>query len=108
MEAGNEDNKQKGLGDLRDRLRSIQKPGVLFPCDSYSTKELPPDLEAFAMTQYNLKRGLKEFGKYGIVALGKEMEQLHTRKVAKPVDSSKLSKIQKRESLRYLMFVSKK
>jgi hypothetical protein len=52
------------------------------------------------MTQYNLKRGLKEFGKYGIVALGKEMEQLHTRKVAKPVDSSKLSKVQKRALLR--------
>jgi hypothetical protein len=73
METGNEDNKQKGLRDLRDLLRSIQKPGVLFSCDSYSTKELPPDLEAFAMTQYNLKRGLKEFGKDGIVALGKEM-----------------------------------
>jgi hypothetical protein len=60
------------------------------------------------MTQYNLKRGLNEFGKDGTVALGKEMEQLRTRKVAKPMDSSKLSKIQKRESLRYLMFMSKK
>jgi hypothetical protein len=95
METGNEDNKQKGLGYLRDQLRSIQKPGVLFTCDSYSTKELPPDLEAFAMTQYNLKRGLKEFGKDGIIDLGIEMEQLHTRKVAKIVDSSKLSKVQK-------------
>jgi hypothetical protein len=108
METGNEDNKQKGLGDLRYRLRSIQKPGVLFPCDSYSTKELPPDLEALAMTQYNLKRGLKEFGKDEIIALGKEMEQFHTQKVVKPVDSSKLSKVQKRASLRYLMFMSKK
>jgi hypothetical protein len=36
------------------------------------------------------------------------MEQLHTRKVAKPVDSSKLSKIQKRALLFYLMFMSKK
>jgi hypothetical protein len=51
------------------------------------------------MTQYNIKRELKEFGKYGIVALGKEMEQLHTRKLAKPVDSSKLSKVQKQASL---------
>jgi hypothetical protein len=108
METGNKDNKSKGPGDLRDRLRSRQKPGVSFTCDSYSTKELPPDLEEFAMTQYNIKQGLKEFGKYGIIALGKEMEQLHTRKVAKPVDSSKLSKSQKRASLRYLMFMSKK
>jgi hypothetical protein len=108
METGNEDNKSKGLGDLHDQLRSIQKPGVSFPFDSHSSKEIPPDLEAFAMTQYNLKRGLKEFGKYGIVALGKEMEQLHTLKVAKPVESSKLTKFQKRASLRYLMFMSKK
>jgi hypothetical protein len=108
METGNKDNKQKGLGDLRDRLRSIHKSGVLFPCDSYSTKELPPDREALTMTQYNLKRGLKGFRKDGIVALGKEIEQLHTRKVAKPVDSSKLSKGQKRALLRYLMFMSRK
>jgi hypothetical protein len=47
------------------------------------------------MTQYNLKRGLREFGKDGMVALGKEMEQLHTLKVAKPVDSNKLTKVQK-------------
>jgi hypothetical protein len=60
------------------------------------------------MTQYNLKRGLKEFGIDGSVALGKEMEQLHTRKLAKPVYSSKLSKVQKRSSLRYLICMSKK
>jgi hypothetical protein len=105
METWNEDNTSKGPEDLRVRLRFRQKPGVSFPCDSYSTKELPPDLESFAMKQYNLKRGLGEFRKDGIVALGKEMEQLHTRKVAKPVDSSKLSKVQERASLSYLMFM---
>jgi hypothetical protein len=73
METGNEDNNSKGPGDLRDWLMSRQKPGVSFPCNSYSTKELPPDLEALAMTQYNLKRGLKEFGKDVSIALGKEM-----------------------------------
>jgi hypothetical protein len=36
------------------------------------------------------------------------MEQLHTRKVAKPVDSSKLTKVRKRTSVRYLMFIPKK
>jgi hypothetical protein len=112
VETWNEDNKNKykskGLGDLCDRLRSKQKPRISFPYDFYSSKELSPELEAIAMVQYNLKRGLKEFGKDGRVALGKEMEQLHTRKVAKPVDTSKLTKVQKRASLRYLMFMSKK
>jgi hypothetical protein len=36
------------------------------------------------------------------------MEQLHRKKVAKPVDSSKLSKVQNRASLCFLMFMSKK
>jgi hypothetical protein len=75
MEEGNKDNKQKGFRDPRDRLRSIQKPGMLFPFDSYSTKELPPDLEAFAMTQYNLKQGLKDsrnLEKMGSLPLGKK------------------------------------
>jgi hypothetical protein len=100
VETGNKENKSKGPGDLRDRLRSEQKPGAFFPCDFYSYKGLSPDLEAIAMTKYNLKRGLKEFGKYGSVALGKETEQLHTQKVAKPVDSNKLTKVQKRASPR--------
>jgi hypothetical protein len=47
------------------------------------------------MTQYNLKQGIKDFGKDGSVALGK-IEQLHTQKVGKPVGSSKLTKVQNR------------
>jgi hypothetical protein len=91
-------------GDLRDQLRSKQKQGVSFPHDSCTATDLTPDLEAIALTQYNLKRGLKEFGNDGIVALGKEMEQLHTRKVAKPIDGKNITRDQKRASLRYLMF----
>jgi hypothetical protein len=96
------------FGDLRDQLRSEQKPGVCFPHDSCSSKDLAPDLEAVALTQYTLKRGLKEFDKDGLIALGREMEQLHTRKVAKPIDSMDLTKEQKQATLRYLMFLSKK
>ena len=60
------------------------------------------------MTQFTLKKGLKEFGVGGMEALNKEMNQLHTRKVAKPVDGNSLSKDQKRATLRYLMFLTKK
>jgi hypothetical protein len=94
--------------DLRDQLRAKQKPGVSFPHDSCSSKELAPELEAIALTQYTLKRGLKEFGKDGLVALGKEVEQLYTRKVSKPVDGDNLTKEQKRATLRYLMFLTQK
>jgi hypothetical protein len=95
-------------GSRRDQLRSEQKPGVSFPHDSCSSKDLTPELEAIALTQYSLKRGLKEFGNDGLVALGKEVQQLYTRKVSKPVDGNDLTKDQKRASLRYLMFLTKK
>jgi hypothetical protein len=81
---------------------------VSFPHDSCSSKDLTPELEAIALTQYSLKRGLKEFGNDGLVALGKEVQQLYTRKVSKPVDGNDLTKDQKRASLRYLMFLTKK
>jgi hypothetical protein len=95
-------------GDRRDQLKSEQKPGVSFPHDSCSSKDLTPEFEATALTQYTLKRGLKEFGIDGLTALGKEVEQLYTRKVSKPVDGNDLTKDQKRASLRYLMFLTKK
>jgi hypothetical protein len=57
--------------DLRDQLRSKQKPGVSFPNDRCSSKDLTSDLESIALTQYNLKRGLNEFDSDGTVALGK-------------------------------------
>ena len=95
-------------GDRRDQLKAEQKPGVSFPHDSCSPKDLTPELEATALTQYTLKRGLKEFGIDGLTALGKEVEQLYTRKVSKPVDGNDLTRDQKQSSLRYLMFLTKK
>jgi hypothetical protein len=75
VETGNKDTTDKddpkGFRYLRAKLISKQKPGVSFPYDSYSCKELSPDPEAIAMAQYNLKRGLKDFGKDGILELGK-------------------------------------
>jgi hypothetical protein len=93
---------------MRIKRTAQQKPGVSFPHDSCSSQKLTPEFEAIALTQYNLKRGLKEFGQDGFTALGKEMEQLHVRKVAKPVDGSNLTASQKQASLRYLMFLTKK
>jgi hypothetical protein len=107
VETVNEEDSYK-FGDLHDQLQSEQKPGVSFPNDSCLATDLTPGLEAITLTQYILKRGLKEFGNDGIVALGKEMEQLRTRKVAKPVDRSNLTRPQKPPTLQYLMFLSNK
>jgi hypothetical protein len=81
---------------------------VFFPNDACSPKELVSELEAIALTQYNLKKGLKEFGNDGLEAVGKEMAQLHNRKVAKPIDSATMTRDEKRATLRYLMFLTKK
>ena len=61
------DSEESGVlfGDLRDKLRSQQKPGVCFPHDTCSSTNMTSDLEEIAMTQYTLKRGLKEFGNDG-------------------------------------------
>jgi hypothetical protein len=74
LQVGTVNEESDAFGDLCDQLLSEQKPGVSFPHDSCLSTGLTPDLEAIALTQYNLKRGLKEFGNDGIVALGKEME----------------------------------
>ena len=105
---GEEKKESDEYGDLHDQLKSEQKPGVSFPHNSCSSKNLTPELEAIALTQYTLKKGLKEFGDDGRTALGKEIEQLYTRKVSKPVDGNNLTREQKRASLRYLMFLTKK
>jgi hypothetical protein len=96
------------LRDYRNALQKSQKPGVAFPHESCSSKDLAPEIEAIALTQYTLKKGLQEFGQEGMTALGKEMGQLHTRKVGKPIDSESLTRDQKRASLQYLVFLTKK
>ena len=89
---------EDGYGDLRDELLARQKPGAYFPHDTCSSRSITSDLEATALTQYNLKRGLREYGADGVTALSKEMEQLHTRKVGKPIHSSELTRDQKKET----------
>jgi hypothetical protein len=61
-----EPEKSEIYGDRWDQLKAEQKPGVLFPHDSCSSKDLTPEFEATALTQYTLKRGLKEFGIDGL------------------------------------------
>lgn len=60
------------------------------------------------MTQYSLKKGLKEFGDDGVEAVLKELKQLHIRKVIAPVKGDGLSREERRAALEYLMFLKKK
>ncbi len=55
-----------------------------------------------------IKKGLKTFGQQGAEALVSEMKQLHQRQVIQPVNKETLTKEQKCNALRYLMFLKQK
>jgi Reverse transcriptase (RNA-dependent DNA polymerase) len=65
-------------------------------------------LEETCMTQYGIKKGLKEFGMDGAKAVIAEMRQLEERKVLEPKRSNMLTKEEKYRALQYLMFLKKK
>lgn len=60
------------------------------------------------MTQYGMQKGLKVFGNKGTRAVQKEMQQIHDRKVLMPVNVDKMSREEKAQALRYLMFLKEK
>jgi Reverse transcriptase (RNA-dependent DNA polymerase) len=65
-------------------------------------------LEYTCMTQYSVKKGLKEFGTAGEKAIIDEMRQLEIRGVIEPKNIDMLTDIEKHRSLQYLMFLKKK
>ena len=89
-----------------EQLKSKQAAGVACPID-YNNPDLA-DLEGIAMTQLNMKQGLKAFGQAGVDAVAKELKQLHERDVLKPTEAGELTRDQKKASLAYLMFLKKK
>jgi len=60
------------------------------------------------LTQYNVKQGLKIFGKAGALAVSTELEQVHSRKVIKLKHPHELSSKQSADALWYLMFLKEK
>lgn len=60
------------------------------------------------LTQYSLKKGLREFGEQGVEAVLKELKQLHVRKVIAPVKGDVLSRAERKAALEYLMFLKQK
>ena len=67
-----------------------------------------PWLEHVALTQYNLRRGLKAFGQAAVDAVVSELKQLHDRRTMHPIHAGALSLADKRRALGYLMFVKEK
>ena len=60
------------------------------------------------MTQYNLKPGLRKSGARGVIALVKELTQLHIMDTWMPLEVSKISREQRMHTLSSLMFLKEK
>ena len=60
------------------------------------------------MTQHSVRKGLKLFGDAGVVAVTKELVQLHERGVVEPKFIQDLDREQKQAALQYLMFLKQK
>jgi hypothetical protein len=63
---------------------------------------------AYLMTQYNLKPGLKKFGKHGKMAAVKELTPLHVMDMWTAMDPTKLSREQQMKALSSLLFLKEK
>ena len=62
----------------------------------------------YLMTQHNLNKGLKLYGKEGEEATQKESQQLHDMETFEPVDPKILTYEEKRKAIASLMFLTEK
>ena len=94
------------MTDFEKELFHRRIAGVRVPSEiGYEQNEA---LRHTVLTQYTLKKGLQVFGAPGEEAVYKELLQLHECKVGEPRDATKLSPMQKKNALGYLMFLKQK
>jgi hypothetical protein len=103
-EADKDDDEASTTHNLRPRR--TREYGHLYPRSDF--EHTHSTLTETCMTQYSVKKGLKEFGEAGAEAVVAEMRQLHDRKVIEPVKAGMLTTKEKRGALQYLMFLKKK
>ncbi|GAX11354.1 hypothetical protein FisN_22Lu047 [Fistulifera solaris] len=70
--------------------------------------QLAEVVNSVMFTQYPVEKGLKIFGDPGMNAVDAELRQLDTRDVIEPEDPGSLTREEKLQALRYLMYLKKK
>jgi hypothetical protein len=93
---------------MTDTYGERSKGHNLRPQSSCDYSHLHTTLAGIAMTQDSVKKGLKAFGDDGTQALLKELRQLHDRQVVKPKGPDEITRQQRHDALRYLMFLKKR
>jgi hypothetical protein len=86
---------------------SVQRVHGIRPRKGRTFSHLHAMVMHHAMTQYSLKKGLKNFKEVGEEAVPKELLQLHMRDTFKPQNVKVLSSEQKKVALESLMFLKK-
>jgi hypothetical protein len=93
---------------MTDTYGERSKGDNLRPRRPRDYSHLHSTLAGIAMTQHSVKKGLKAFWDHGTQALLKELRQLHDRQVVEPKGPDKITRQQRHDALRYLMFLKKK
>ena len=66
------------------------------------------DIVTTILTQYHVSKGIKIFSEKGVEAVLTELQELHNCMIMKPVPASSISRVQKKATLQYLMFLKQK
>ncbi|MFN7263281.1 MAG: reverse transcriptase domain-containing protein, partial [Cyanobacteriota bacterium] len=108
MQEGNDDNNDTDEQDASNQLRRSQRrPKPKMNHDFLTGTEYDKAF-LFLTAQMTAKKGLQYFGQRGADAILAEMKQVHYRNVIRPRMSKDLTKEQKKQALRYLMFLKEK
>jgi hypothetical protein len=117
------DNDEEVLGVVGDEVGEIQQPNNLEDemDERYGERSGRYDLrprkarnydhlhsQIADTTQYGLRTGLKMFGEAGSEAVLSELKQLHDRGVMEPRKGKELSFRERKNALKYLMFLKQK
>ena len=87
---------------------SVQSTFGRDPKQMRSTSVYNSQVIHYMMTQYSLKRGLKEFPEEGKKAVKTELEQLYDKQVFKPVHWKDLTRQDKLKVLNSIIFIKRK
>jgi hypothetical protein len=81
---------------------------LLFHCIMQGQMQQNFPIAETALTQYNMKQGLKRFGARGVAAIEREVRQLLDMDAIEPDDPKTLSRDDRRAAMAYLMFLKEK
>jgi hypothetical protein len=104
----NQETDHPTIQDMEDQYGARSDQHNLRPRRPRDYRHLHHILESTVLTQHSVKKGLKKFGDAGVNAVLKELQQLHDRQVLDPKGPEEITIQERKDALRYLMFLKEK